>query len=66
MGSATEAVNILKQIRHPRDLHIFMMELIKELNENCLHSQKPFIATIMDSKNAMMNSKKLLFRENDS
>ena len=53
---------ILAKMRQPRDLHIYMAELIKFLNEYCLDRDPPFIASVDDVMQALDNAKKQMLK----
>jgi hypothetical protein len=52
------AIGVLKELRNPRDLHIFMGNLIKVMNQNVMFRSEPFIASKKDVEEAMKGAKK--------
>ncbi|CAF3425688.1 unnamed protein product [Rotaria socialis] len=56
--------SIIDEIRTPRELHYFMVELIREMNECANDVKKPFIATVQNVKDAYRKSVKHVHKGN--
>ncbi|CAF2536572.1 unnamed protein product [Rotaria sp. Silwood2] len=63
LGERTSCVDTMKQLRHPRDFHIFFGILIKHMSTVCTERNPPFIATQEDLNAALAETKLRILKD---
>lgn len=63
LGGKELCTDTMKELRHPRDFHIFIDVLIQKMNSVCMERSPPFIAAAEDLKAALAETKKRRLQE---
>jgi hypothetical protein len=64
LGGQKLCIDSIRQLRHPRDFHIFFNILTRHLSTVCIHRNPPFNATEEDLRVVLAETKQRVLKEN--